>query len=207
MNVHINRFDQLRRAVYGYESGLSGQLRQLTVHGDNRLGLHRLRDHSIINASDWENLRFLSLAADDFEDMFTTLTPTRDMIGRGSRTVGRPAMSNARGSPPLFIGTRRSDSSRPVDTVAIMCQLINQLLSYNNGCLRIQGRSFLGTFQVYGKKGQKASQLFQETKLYCAFMTPQNTDRCWSFPLNHVNHFRRSNDFISEKHCCDRSKG
>lgn len=40
-----------------------------------------------------------------------------------------------------------------------MNQLIIQLLGYNDGCLRIQGRLFFDTFQVYGKKGLKVGQL------------------------------------------------
>lgn len=51
------------------------------------------------------------------------------------------------------------NSSAQLENAENMNQLIIQLLGYNDGCLRIQGRLFFDTFQVYGKKGLKVSQL------------------------------------------------
>ncbi|TID22108.1 hypothetical protein E2P81_ATG11217 [Venturia nashicola] len=213
---HVNRFDQLRSAVYGCETGLSAQFRHLTVHGDTHLSLRELRDYSIIDISEWENLRYLSLAADDFDDMFKTPTTTR-LVERNRRLKKRhlhlveekihfkernprfkegnprfkernPRTLNSGGRSPLFTSVRRSDSSHQADMDKKMSQLINQLLSYNDGCLRIQGRTFFETFQVYGKKGQKTTlqvdKFIPELQEKCT--TTARSGKCFQAPVEEM---------------------
>lgn len=54
---------------------------------------------------------------------------------------------------------KKKKLSAQLENMENMNQLIIQLLGYNDGCLRIQGRLFFDTFQVYGKKGLKVGQL------------------------------------------------
>jgi hypothetical protein len=165
-NFHIHRFDQLRSAVYGSESGLSDQFRHLTLHGDNRL--KATFEHLLINISDWENLRYLSLAASDFHNMFS---------GKAMKKTAAGLAGDTQSSIRLVAKIR--------DGIHNIGQLFAQLLSYNDGCLRIQGQVFSDTFQVYGKKGRVTGQNVHEfiTTLQPECNRAAKSGKCFHAPL------------------------
>jgi hypothetical protein len=171
-NFHVHRFAQLRRAVFGSPSGLSDQFRHITVHGDtvcgDTRGINGVTNY-LINISDWQNLRYLCLAASDFHNMLSETAMLET-----AKICSTPNSLN-----PLTIAAEIKDG------VKNTACLIAQLLSFNDGCLRIQGSVFYDTFQVFGRKGRITAEMVHEfiTKLQPECAAAAKSGKCFHKPV------------------------
>jgi hypothetical protein len=170
---HIHRFSQLRSSVYGSEAGVSDQFRHLTVHGDRGDDKH---EALLIKLSDWVNLRYLAIPRPYFDDLFSNMAIAEPVKTSTSRKTRSKAQK---------VTKMQQKATNMQDNLPHMAELFAQLLSYNDGCLRMSSQVFFDTFQVYGRKGKITPQNVREfiTKLQPECTRAARSGRCFHAPI------------------------